>query len=308
MNFKNKKPYLIVVDWGTSSFRARCIDKQGNIIDMISTNEGILKSHPNFEETLFNNIIKLKYYSSSIPIILSGMIGSKNGWKEISYINLPCSIDNLSNKIIRLDNKNNAKILLIPGVCKIDKYPDVIRGEETEVLGAISSLNLKNASIIITGTHSKLIKIEDKKIVNFRTFLTGEMFYALSKASILGAFKNEVDHKSIWFKKGVDIGFNTKHGGDLLNAIFLARSNILCGDLPEKYSLSYLSGVLIGAEIGASNYEQNHIWIMGNGNLPLVYSSALQHLNYSTDIIDENCIIKGYLSIYNTYLRNTNEQ
>ncbi|MBE2893499.1 2-dehydro-3-deoxygalactonokinase [Spirabiliibacterium falconis] len=292
------KPYLIAIDWGTSSFRARTISYEGKIIDCISTNDGILNAAPHFEKVLFKHITHLQGYSDTLPIVMSGMIGSKNGWHEIPYITLPCDASTLAANILSIPNSHNANIILIPGVYKIGDDADVIRGEETEIVGAINALNLTDASMIITGTHSKVATIKNGKLVDFKTFLTGEMFYALRQSTILGAFKGEVDSYSIWFKKGVEKGFHSKHSGELLNHIFLARTNVLCGDLPPECSLSFLSGILIGSEIGASDYKHDIIWIMGNGKLPQAYSNALQHLGFTVKIVPENTVIQGTLAIF----------
>ncbi|MBE2898495.1 2-dehydro-3-deoxygalactonokinase [Pasteurellaceae bacterium 20609_3] len=293
--------HLIAVDWGTSSFRARIIGAQGDIIDSVSTDEGILKASPNFETVLFTHLSQLQGYSAELPIVMSGMIGSKNGWLEIPYTSLPCDANTLAKNMLEVPNSQNAKILLIPGVNKTGKSPDVIRGEETEIIGAISALSLTNASMIITGTHSKVASIRNKKMVDFKSFLTGEMFHALCQSTILGAFKGSVDSQSIWFRQGAEQGFDSRHGGQLLNHIFLSRTKVLCGDMPQEYAMSFLSGILIGAEIGASSYQDETVWIMGNGKLPQAYASALEHLGFNFKMVPDNTVIQGTLAIFNQY-------
>lgn len=302
------KPYLIAVDWGTSSFRARLVSRRGEILDSISNNEGILNARPHFETVLFKYITRLNGYTKALPVVLSGMIGSKNGWYEADYLPLPLDQSRLAEKIIKIPDQENGQILLIPGGHKTGEFSDVMRGEETEIIGAIALLQLSNASIIVTGTHSKVVSIQAGKLVDFTTFLTGEMFAALCQASILGAFSGEVACESIWFRKGVDIGFNTKHAGDLLNRIFLARSNVLCAELPDKYSRTFLSGILIGAEIGASAYLNDNVFVMGNGKLPRAYMSALQHLGYLAQLVPDNTVVFGTLAIFEKYKELQNEK
>lgn len=294
------KPYIVAVDWGTSSFRARLVDKEGRVISDISTNEGILKSKGQFELVLQKSLQSLSHYHIGIPIVMSGMIGSKNGWFEAKYTDLPCSIHTLATNISIIPS-SLGEILLIPGVCKQGKDADVIRGEETEVMGAIRLLGLENANLIIPGTHSKVVSIQNGIFNDFKTFLTGEMFFALCESTILGAFGRDVDCQSEAFTIGVKQGFDSTHSGELLHHVFLARSRVLLSDLDEKDSASFLSGVLIGAEIGASAYQQNDIWIMGNGKLPLAYQTALQSLNFNAQIVPDNTVVLGSLAIFDSY-------
>ncbi|MFV0447822.1 MAG: 2-dehydro-3-deoxygalactonokinase [Vibrio sp.] len=121
--------------------------------------------------------------------------------------------------------------------------------------------------MIIPGTHSKVVSIEDGFVVDFKTFLTGEMFYALCESTILGTFGKNVDPNSEWFYQGVIRGAKSKHSGDLLSLLFCARSRVLVDNMPEDQSASFISGLLLGSEIGASQYKTQDIWVMGNGNL-----------------------------------------
>ncbi|MDA3979397.1 2-dehydro-3-deoxygalactonokinase [Gallibacterium sp. AGMB14963] len=287
---------VISIDWGTSSFRARELKSNGDILKIISTDEGILKSKDNFEKVLEKN---LSTFTKNIPIIMSGMIGSKQGWFETKYLPLPCDSEVLARNISKVSSCLG-DIFIIPGLYKADTKFDVMRGEETEIIGAIHRLNIRNASIVVTGTHSKVVTIKNGLIVDFNSYLTGEMFAALCKSSILGAFGNRVDIESEWFKLGVEVGYKSSNGGGLLNAIFQARSRVLVSDLPESYSASFLSGVLIGAEIGASTYL-DEIWIMGNGNLPMAYEKAFTYLNFKVSLVPDNTVIWGSLEVFNKY-------
>lgn len=298
-------PYIVAVDWGTSSFRARLVDKFGQVISETSTDEGILKSKGRFEQVLQKNVIQLSHYHEGIPIVMSGMIGSKNGWFEAKYTDLPCTVDSLVQDMSVIPS-TLGDILLIPGVCKRGEHADVIRGEETEVMGAIQLLGLQDANMIIPGTHSKVVTIQNGIFNDFKTFLTGEMFFALCESTILGAFGIDVDSQSEAFKMGVKRGFDSHHSGELLHHIFLARSRVLLNDLDEKASASFLSGVLIGSEIGASVYQQNDIWIMGNGKLPLAYQTALQSLNFNAQIVPNNTVVLGSLAIFEAYKEKQN--
>lgn len=298
---KHLTPYIVSLDWGTSSFRARLVTATGEVLQTISNNEGILASSGRFNEVLEKNLHMLEDYEIGMPVVMSGMIGSRNGWHEAPYTQLPCDAKELSKEleVVSLNTPHN--LYIIPGIMKSGEISDVIRGEETEIIGAIEHLNLKFANMIIPGTHSKVVTIEQGQIVDFKTYLTGELFHAICKSTILGSFGNEVDTTSKWFEKGVVKGLATKHGGEMLNLLFTARSRVLVSDMPSSGSASFISGLLIGSEIGASDYGQGTVWIMGNGKLPQAYQSALHIAGISCEIVPENIVVAGTLSIFNEY-------
>lgn len=298
---KYSTPYIVALDWGTSSFRARLVAASGEVIQTISNNEGILASNGQFDEVLERNLNQLNGYEQGMPVVMSGMIGSRNGWYEAAYTQLPCDAKSLSKglEVVSLNTSHN--IYIIPGLMKSGEVSDVIRGEETEIIGAIEHLNLTSASMIIPGTHSKVVDIEQGKIVDFKTYLTGELFHAICKSTILGSFGNEVNTSSPWFKQGVIKGLNTQHGGELLNLLFTARSRVLVSDMPASESATFISGLLIGSEIGASDYRRGTVWIMGNGKLPQAYQSALNVAGITCNIVPENIVVAGTLSIFNEY-------
>ncbi|MDG6896091.1 2-dehydro-3-deoxygalactonokinase [Volucribacter amazonae] len=293
---------IITVDWGTSSFRANLVTSEGKVIETIANNQGITQINQSFKQVLQQNLGQLTGYQANIPIIMSGMIGSKNGWYEVPYVSLPCNSQTLAQGIVKL-NEPEIEIYIIAGVAKTGKDTDVLRGEETEIIGAITSLNLIDTTMIIPGTHSKVVKIEQGLLTDFKTFLTGEMFSALCQATILGSFGSKVSETSPWFYQGVELAYQTQHAGDLLNIIFQARSQVLIAKLPPQEAASFLSGMLIGAEIGASNYAYPDIWILGNGKLPQLYQQALAHLNYRSQIVPNNAASLGALTIFNQYQR-----
>ncbi|MCQ1060196.1 2-dehydro-3-deoxygalactonokinase [Photobacterium sp. ZSDE20] len=294
-------PYIAAIDWGTSSFRARIVGINGNVIETLSNGDGILVSKGHFSETLERNLASLDNYEIGLPIVMSGMIGSRNGWVEAPYTELPCSAQSLSLRLVRIEEYLPHQLYLIPGIKKTGDLSDVIRGEETEIIGAIEHLNLSRVMMVIPGTHSKVVTIDNGEISDFKTFLTGEIFHALCTSTILGSFGHNVDIRSEWFEKGVNNGLKTQHGGDLLNLLFTARSRVLVSDLPESASASFISGLLIGSEIGATDYQNRPVWIMGNGKLPQAYQRALSIADINCQIVPDNIVVAGTLSIFNRY-------
>src|SRR3546814_8578864 len=133
-------------------------------------------------------------------------------------------------------------------VCSSD-LPDVMRGEEAQVLGALAALPTAGGLICLPGTHSKWVRVADGVVQSFATYMTGEVFDLLQGHSILSRLMTKgAVAADRWFLEGVLLG---RQGG-LLNRLFSARSRPLTGDLPEAEVRSYLPGLLIGDELATA--------------------------------------------------------
>ncbi|QUS58626.1 2-dehydro-3-deoxygalactonokinase (plasmid) [Pseudovibrio brasiliensis] len=257
------------------------------ILDKISTEQGILQCDGKFEEVLRDNLNGLKGFHRGLPVVLSGMITSRNGWVEVPYATLPASAADLSCATKQVTLPNLGPLWFIPGIKAEGAQADVMRGEETEILGAISHFNLRDATIIIPGSHSKHTIIRDGAIRSFRTYLTGEMFSALTKSTILGAFGSKTCETGCsWFEEGIRIGARQGGAGALLNRVFSARSRVLVDGMPEEHAACCLSGLLIGAELSeAIATSQDTLWILGNGRLPELYQRGFSVLGATSKIV-----------------------
>jgi 2-dehydro-3-deoxygalactonokinase len=186
------------------------------------------------------------------------------------------------------------EIVLISGVKSDD---DVMRGEETQVLGLMSLLqeegfHYERAMLILPGTHSKHIQVEGDLISNFQTFMTGEVYELLSKHSILkdsvgekkSDFFSEDDMDA--FKKGIHASANSS----MLHNIFSVRTNQLFGLLDKQQNSNYLSGLLIGSELRSLlNKDENHIVLCCSNHLLSFYKLGLQELG----LIKQTTILSG---------------
>ncbi|MFV0447821.1 MAG: 2-dehydro-3-deoxygalactonokinase [Vibrio sp.] len=143
MTVQDLIPYIVAVDWGTSSFRARAVAESGKVLATVSTNEGIRNVGGEFKAVLAKHLSQLEGYSQGMPIVMSGMIGSRNGWREAPYTQLPCSSNSLASKMLPLEIEGIDNLFVVPGVFKTGEQSDVIRGEETEIVGARDSLMLQ---------------------------------------------------------------------------------------------------------------------------------------------------------------------
>ncbi len=243
---------LIGLDWGTSSFRAYRMDSGGGIIDRVTSDAGILSvADGDFAAVLRHEIGHWLDDTDTAPVLACGMIGSRQGWHEIPYVELPADIGLLAQNLEPVAPSDGPPIHFVPGLTArdVDGVPDVMRGEETQISGAIDP-DAEWQLFILPGTHSKWAIARDCRIEAFATFMTGEVFAVLSRHSILGRLMDGDANNAEAFGRGVDRALaHPDDGPGLLHRLFGARSLPLFGDLPETGVASYLSGLLIGSEI-----------------------------------------------------------
>ena len=249
---------LIGLDWGTTSFRAYCLDAAGAVLEARSAPAGILKvPEGDFEEVLEREIGPWLAERPDLPVIASGMITSRQGWIEVPYRPCPAGSAEIAGALLRHRTAAGRTIHFVPGLSIVgaDGVPDVIRGEETQIIGAVGGA-VGGAEpgavrgrrlLVLPGTHSKWALVEDGRVVWFATFMTGELFELLSEHSILGRLIAGADHDDAAFRRG--LAYARGSGGGLLKRLFSARTLCLFGELPEPEVASYLSGLLIGTEL-----------------------------------------------------------
>src|SRR4051812_12750222 len=191
-------------DWGTSSFRLRLVSTASNeVLHEVQSNDGVKSSLAQgwpvwsrsdlFAEIVRNKLDALaqKQTFEGLPLVISGMASSTIGWKSLPYAKLPMAIDGSDFHIEDLEWESPhtvARTLLISGAASDD---DIMRGEECQAVGVFAVPTLRsladNAVLVLPGTHSKHIFVQNQKIIGFRTFMTGELFEILSRYSILSA-------------------------------------------------------------------------------------------------------------------------
>lgn len=245
-------PALIALDWGTSSLRGYLIGKDGEVLESRYADRGILKvAEGAFAATY------LEFCSDwgDFPAIASGMIGSKQGWKEAPYLPAPASLQQIAAGLVSVDVPRRRPLRIVPGVsCRDqDGLPDVMRGEETQLFGALATGGGTTRSFVLPGTHSKWAVAGATGIERFSTFMTGEVFAVLRAHSILGRLMPEASVVAAddGFRRGAMASMQGG-GGGLLSRLFSTRTLGLFNDVPPAELASYLSGLLIGEEIFAA--------------------------------------------------------
>ena len=291
----------IAIDWGTSFFRAYLIEND-QVSDSIHTKDGMkFLEKASFEKTLIKLIEPWLENNYKIEVLASGMVGSKQGWVEAPYQSTPCNLHNV-NFISPSVKDKRFSLKIFSGISQNNK-PDVMRGEETQIAGFLHDNPNFNGSICLPGTHSKWVQIENGHIINFKTFMTGELFEIISKNSVLvhsvtsnKILKNElISAVDEIFKKPEIFG----------NALFQLRADDLINSRGSEIYKSKLSGYLLGLELLGSLefWEKKDIVLIGNADLIELYEYILQSkVNSIKNFLSKDMVLRGLKNFKNKLL------
>jgi 2-dehydro-3-deoxygalactonokinase len=238
---------LIAIDWGTSSARAYWLDARGGIARTASAPLGVQKVPPGGFQSALTALLGAAP-DPSVPMIACGMIGSRQGWVEAPYRDCPADAHSIASV---LTNVPGMRLSIVPGLACRDPggVPDVMRGEETQILGALGAdRDGRIRVVVLPGTHSKWAVVRDATIETFATFLTGELFALLREHSILGRLAVPGEDAAA-LERGLRLSL--EDGASLLHDLFSARTLALMGELAPGAVGDYLSGLLLGAELAA---------------------------------------------------------
>lgn len=269
---------LIAIDWGTSSARAYALDANGVIVSERNAPLGIQRiADGRFADalaTLCGGAIP-----EGVPLLASGMIGSRQGWVEAPYCACPAGFAAIAAGLVGVIGTN---LRIVPGlICRDgDGTPDVMRGEETQIFGALAEVDSAPRVIVLPGTHCKWAIVRDSRVETFATFMTGELYSVLRAHSILGRLAmDSADDAAL--VRGVRASL--RDDAALSRDLFSARTLALTGALASEGVADYLSGLLLGAEIAAARrwLEQQQlagatVTLIGDATLCARYRQALE--------------------------------
>lgn len=294
-------PALVSIDWGTSSFRARLAAADGRALEAIESGEGALGLAAGAHEAfLAQHIGDWTRRFPGLPIVLSGMVGARQGWVEAPYVHCPAGAGEIAAKTLKLDTARLGRLLIVPGVSAIDARgaPDVMRGEESQILGALVASKRDEGLFVMPGTHSKWARVEAGRIVAFATYMTGDIFAALKDHTVLGRMMApDAAHNAEGFARGLAAAQALERPGDLLSAVFKTRSLALFDALPADGLADYLSGLLVGAEILAGARGARKAAVVGSAALSARYQSAGAALGVELTPAPENCATLGQIAL-----------
>ena len=285
----------VALDWGTSNFRAYLMDNN-NVIDQVSTQEGMKFIDQNeFEKILIKNIDAWNNKFDIKVIIASGMVGAKQGWIEVPYINSPCDIRNVNFKTFKI--LDDANIHILSGVSQFNPS-DVMRGEETQIAGFLLNNVDFNGSICLPGTHSKWVNMNSYNIQEFTTFLTGELYEIVKKYSILNHSLNTTELDDEIVKSSAKLII--ENPSFISNKLFEIRADNLLKNSNQTSNNSKLVGYLLGIELSGSRtyWEDKDLVIIGSSNLNKYYELILNGRSKSIRLFNSSDMALNGLSFY----------
>jgi len=291
------KNHWIAIDWGTTNFRAFLM--QGSLqVSRINQACGLLSVEKGqFAQTLQALLESWLEQYGNLPIVMAGMVGSQQGWHEVPYAPLPCNAADLASGTLAFTTSWGSPAWIIPGANGVSQFsqPDVMRGEEVQLLG-LAALHPANQHVaLLPGTHSKHAQMQHGEITSFSTFMTGEVFSLLTQHSILGRALPEQLEDEKAFLLGVK---TAGKGAPFTHLIFSARTRRLAGELSETSIHSYLSGLTIGYELQTLLVQQ-HAWVVGSPALTARYQLAAGQMNLSLSQANgDDCFIHGLWHLF----------
>lgn len=240
----------IATDWGTTNRRAWALDRNGVILDRRKDACGLLAvAEGRFAESFLAFAADWLAGDRRVPVIMSGMVGSRRGWKEAPYLPTPVTLARLSDGLCAVGPVGPATVWIVPGICRDDAaQPEVMRGEECEILGALLAGGSEDGVFLLPGTHTKWAIVSAGRLVDFRTYMTGEVFGLLRKSGTLGQLMEGEAIDAEAFRRGLARAMAAE-SGHLLHSLFSVRTLGLFERLPPAALPGYLSGLLIGSEM-----------------------------------------------------------
>jgi 2-dehydro-3-deoxygalactonokinase len=294
----------VVLDWGTTNFRAVLVDANSTVLDCRETGHGIQSvAKGGHARVLSDALAEWREKYAPLSIIAAGMIGSRNGWLEMPYVPAPASTADFANACKTLDLPEGDRLTFIPGMTDrtAHPFPDVMRGEETQLVGF--GLD-DDVTVVLPGTHAKWARVGGGRIKRFRTFVTGELFSTLANHSFLAKVATgAADHTSSAFAEGVELArADGGLAGGFLTRIFAIRTGWLAGKVKPEEMKSRLSGLIVGwefaeARAGGWFHDGDTIAVVGDDGLVAVYETVGRLFGLTIRPAPADAAVRGALVI-----------
>ncbi len=307
----------IAVDWGTTNFRAWHFDAAGEVCDTVSLPAGLNQISGRFEPVLLDAVGPWLSHGYATSVLIAGMAGARQGWMEAPYLDVPADLDDLHNQLCPVPGTDpRVDVSIVPGLCqRSPENPDVMRGEEVQLLGLTSLFPDFSGPVCLPGTHAKWVSIKGSTVTGFTTHMTGELYALIGEKSILG---HSVDCQAAPDADGFAYGVATarRSRGVILPHLFDVRAGDLLLDRSPAWNAGYLSGLLIAAEIvselnhlsgGQTSDQSGHrtIAIIAAGGLAGRYKAACEAMDIKTQLIDGKDTTLAGLSAIHAHMNQT---
>lgn len=287
-------PTIAAIDWGTTRLRVWLLDAGGAVIDERRSDEGLLTAQHKGFATVLDRHLRDMAAPENLPAIVCGMAGARQGWVEAPYVDAPTRLNDFAARAVSVPN-SFADIRILPGVAQRDPLaPEVMRGEETQLLGLGDGV--ARQLVCMPGTHSKWVVLEDGWLRRFATLMTGELFGLLNKHSTL-AFAIDADVK---FGADAPAFLNALDKGVAdpclaLSRLFGVRASQLLGFEAKSDGAAHLSGLLIGAEVLAARQnfpDHTDVTLVASGSVADLYRVALHRVGLNVKHVDADHAVR----------------
>lgn len=271
---------IILGDWGTTNLRLWLVGADGTILDTVTSKDGAKVTEGFANADIFDKLTRpWRKTNGPSQAILCGMVGRRGGWIEAPYLSTDDWCE-LPRNLVQAEHDDMA-VFVVPGL-KTIRSDDVMRGEETQILGLVAGTPDFTGTICMPGTHSKWCDLSKGNVIDFRTELTGELFALLSEGSIL---RDAIEYGQCEdaFNDGVHEALKAQ---DAMQQLFSVRANWLLNNTPPELGYSRLSGLMIGAEIARACRKTNleTVEIIGSNTLVDLYAKALGQAGVASTI------------------------
>ena len=288
--------HFAAVDWGTTRFRIWLVADDGTALAERRSDEGMAHAAEAGFEKILNAHLAALGAPRSLPVVICGMAGSRQGWCEARYLTVPALLSGIVDGAVQVPADRDIRIL--PGLAQRDRAcPDVMRGEETQLLGGLAGQPRAKLACL-PGTHSKWAQLSDGHVTRFSSHMTGELFALLAGQSILRHAVSGAapcDPASAGFTDAVRDGY--RKPAELSRMLFSLRAARLLFDEPPASVLERLSGLLIGQEIAAAALDYGNLdgtRLIVSGELGALYVSAFAALDIAVDVVDaDRAVLAG---------------
>jgi 2-dehydro-3-deoxygalactonokinase len=274
---------FIAGDWGTSHLRLFLCGSQGNVLDS-RQGPGVAESGGRFAGVLSSLTSQWRERGGDLPTVLCGMVGSNIGWSQAPYVPCPAKPEQIAEACVAL---KNGAVHIVPGLSCRNPFgaPDFLRGEETQILGAlklVASLGKGRRLLCLPGTHTKWVVLEDGLILHFLSAPTGELFALLRDHSVL--VRSQADLGAEIDSQAFDAGlvrFAEHPEAQLVHRLFECRARQLSGELTPHAARGFLSGLLVAGDADgalralAGAGPAHSVHLIGTPDLTRLYAAAL---------------------------------
>lgn len=283
---------LIALDWGTSNLRAALLGPAGRVLAERSAAAGVMQLPERGFEAALRRLCGDWMADARLPLLASGMVGSRQGWAEAAYLELPATAADAAARLLPVGLAQGGRLHIVPGLCRRGGGGDVMRGEETQLWGAALPAG---ACCVLPGTHSKWAWIgEGGAIGHFATCITGELYALLMQHSILGRLLPATPpRRPQAFEQGVRQALADP--ARLVQCLFGVRAGVLLDELAADDGADRLSGLLIGAELAAARADglPDTVWLLGEPALVERYEQALAVAGVAARRVDAGATQRG---------------